>query len=1138
MRDPHSDLAGLAQLHRIGSEEQMRALWRRGMATLAAMAGEHRPVPLEGFNPSALLSGTRMALHRGMLDELGWLSPPAAAVAIYELGAALPRSEEKRELGRRVLHTLHHGDAETFVALATALALGSSRILRGPQIRARVALSLDLPIGLGLRADPLALALISRRESEREWLSRSSTGALPSRRLAARLIERAARETARRAVAGDDSGVRVFQMPTVRASLERLLADRESLVWRHAAAARGLLSEAMPALADAIERELSPELSPTEWRRAAASLAARIAVAPDATLARCRALAAGAVVARDQGVIAAMIFGLPCAADAEPDAAEELLDTLVRAGDLQAIEALADLRRERIGSDFGARAAERARAMLMEAGARAGTGGEDESRGALRQALRRDLTPPEGRAERTLQDFLVAAMDAFAGGGDAGAAAEAALGAAHEAMARLERAAGGAGVGAGEHPADLGEAFLALRELDRGLLETSTLGDLLVIRAAGSRLEAERLMGRLARWLLAHEAAPLRTADMEPVSRHITWRMRRLRALLHVVDAEPLVDDERREDAREWRLRALDVLLTRAGQDVASPLRRAVCAALARACDAVVREEMCELSDVLVSVLMTVSGDSELAVLAEASMDPGFESTMHAYVEARRAVAALLEADAPEGEAWSRGWLRPCVDALGRVATAMPAAISPRIEALHSAVLRVTRALGRVDGAGCLAEVCGDEDGAVLEELMASMTWLARLVAGANRRLGRDTGRSELSLGAALRATEAVLERALRGERNARDNLGPALRAAAAALRAQLWPVVADVGALALERLSRLPATAPRREGGRGEPAPAAAPVAPWLPPNRVLGGFYILRTIGKGAVGSVFVACRVEQRNDPHAERFALKVPEYGGDAAHTLSEAEFMRLFRDEAQALLALPEHPNLARFVTFDAGVRPKPILVMELVEGPTLERLLEREDMTVAGNLAILDGIAAGLGAMHRAGVAHLDVKPSNIILRERAGAEPLSELMSGPLSEQSGTIAVLVDFGLAGRHIRPGCATVYYGAPEVWAAEPRLDLAPMPTDVYAFCCLAFEMLTGELLFDGDTAVSIVSRHMEHQGMPEVLRAFRQRAHLAPLMDLLALGLRPRPGERASIDTLRAGMAELAPALAGMPWPLR
>src|SRR4029453_3897454 len=118
-----------------------------------------------------------------------------------------------------------------------------------------------------------------------------------------------------------------------------------------------------------------------------------------------------------------------------------------------------------------------------------------------------------------------------------------------------------------------------------------------------------------------------------------------------------------------------------------------------------------------------------------------------------------------------------------------------------------------------------------------------------------------------------------------------------------------------------------------------------------------------------------------------ALKVPSYSGQNAHTLSEEEFLQLFREEAGALLTLPQQQNLAGFVTFDPRPPPKPILVVEVVHGPTLERILEKRELSVPVTFAILDGIATGLGAMHAAGIGHFDVKPANIILRDsQAGA--------------------------------------------------------------------------------------------------------------------------------------------------------
>jgi hypothetical protein len=1102
MAEANSDLAGLAQLHRVDDMDQVRALWRRGMATLAAVASEYQPVPLEGFSPSALLAGARIALNSGLFDDLDWLSPAAAAAAMFELAAALPRSDERRELGRRVLTALHQGDAETFITLATSLALGTSRGLSGPHIRARVALSMYMPLGLGTQADALALALISRRDSEREWLVEPSTGSLPSRRLAARLLERAAREAARRAADGDHSGVHVFGKPSVSTAFHRLLADRESLVWRHVAAARGLLSSAMPAYMSIIERNLAAELTPTEWRRAAASLTARIAVEPEETMTRCSQLLFSELVDRDPGVISSMILGLPCAAEAEPFAAEELLDLLIGVGDIFAVEALVDLRRERIGDEFGDAAAVRARALLAEDEV---TG--DDGREALKQALHDELAPRDPRGSELhvdIHDRLVAALRAFAQGGvqAAQAATEGALEAASQAVMRLEHAVGDTAEGRKQ-------AFRALRELDRGLLETNTLSDLLTLRAAGGESVAplERIRARMIHWLLGYETEPVLVDEIE----HETWRLRRLRTLLHLLDADDALGSSD-NGLRERRLRAMSVLLFRVSEDVPSPLRRTVCAALARVCDAVVREEICELSDVFIAATVNVTSDEDLAILGEASMEPVLKQLMREYVDLVRAVdMAHLDFADPD--------IGTCLDALRQVADSVPTAESPRIEALRSALHRFERALTSVHAAGSLSALA--DDTSRIGNLESSTEWLAQLVAGASRRLERGQSVEPPRSGAALRALDTAVERASRGENK---RLALAVADAVKVLRRELPAALAEVAALVLWRIPGLPAATSERDAGDH----TAAPVddqrrrVPWLPPGRVLGGFYILRTIGKGAVGSVFVARRVEERHDESAEIFALKVPEYHGAAAHTLSEAEFHQLFREEARALLMLPEHPNLARFVTFDVGARPKPILVMELVQGPTLERVLDRDEVSVAAAMAILDGVAAGLEAMHRVGVAHLDVKPSNIILRDSQAGE---------------TTPVLVDFGLAGRKLRPGCATVHYGAPEVWSTKPRPDLEPMPTDVYAFSCLAFELLTNEILFDGDTAVSVVSSHLAHDGKPEALTQMAADSRLAGLAEVLGLGLGAQPGDRAPIGKLRARLAALSPALSAMSWPL-
>jgi serine/threonine protein kinase len=299
------------------------------------------------------------------------------------------------------------------------------------------------------------------------------------------------------------------------------------------------------------------------------------------------------------------------------------------------------------------------------------------------------------------------------------------------------------------------------------------------------------------------------------------------------------------------------------------------------------------------------------------------------------------------------------------------------------------------------------------------------------------------------------------------------------------------------------------------------------MPFSRVLGGFYVLHPIGEGGSGSVFVARRAEQRNDARAEGFALKVPEYDGTVSQVLSEADFLRLFREEASALLALPEsEPNLARFVTFDAGVRPKPILVMEYVQGPSLEKLLARRSLDMARALSILLGVARGLSAMHRVGLAHLDLKPTNVIVREL-----------GRTPTESGSTPVLVDFGLAGRRLRPGCGTANYAAPEVWSRDARAELDPRPADVYAFGCLAYELISGQLLFEGASDRDVVAAHVAHDGAPAALEAWSRVAALRPLAEWLRRCLRQEPSARQSIDETLRDLSALEPHWQRAPWPL-
>ncbi len=1091
-------LSGLTLVHRIGDDDERRQVWRQGMAALAAAVVERVPAPLEGLDPEALLGAVRAATADGQLRDLDWLAPAAAAVALFELGNALPAGAERRELGRRVLARLNDGDTATFVELATAMALVSRKPLTSALVRARVARALASPLAAGVRADALALALLARDDLERDWVTGPSMGSLPARRLAARLIERAAREAIGRAAAGDLSGLAAMARPAVKAAWQRLLGDREALVWRHVAIARGLIATRVAAIAAEIDQDLEPTSSPTAWRRGGASLAASIEIHGDRALARCRALATGELLARDRGVARALLQGLAGGFAVEPEDAAQLAVQLVEVGGLEAVEAILELRRE-LG-DAVAVPAQAARGWIDRA-LTADTA-DDDGHTALLLALRGELMDDRGADERSLASRVHDAHDALLAGDVVGA-----LRAAHDAVELVTEAVEWLERGGDGDPVERRAALWAIRDLELGVLVDGVLGDVLALEPAtvgtGARPLSE-LLERLERCLLAREARPVGTRTVP----HFTLRLARLRALVRLMDADVAGDEAGR---RERRLHAVRLLIDRARGE-RSQLARATWAALARTWDALLRDQEVELSDLLLALTTSVAPDQDFAVIREATMMPEVTHVLDA-----NAAAGLALRTAVDGELGSR---RGALAALRGLASALPAAAAARVEALRTAILEIAAALEAIGDARSQAAISLD----AIERLATAAQAMALLVNGARRRLGLDLLAEIAETGPNLRLIALALERTRRGVDDPCDD---EVEQATATVRQELPPVIAEAIALVLSRLPRLPASA--SESGvlriSAEMFAVEAPLPTWLPPSRAVGGFHIVRALGKGAGGSVFVACRNDERHDDAAEKVALKVPDYDGAAARDLSEQEFERLFREEARALLTLPEHPNIARFITFDAGARPKPILVMEWVRGPTLEHALEVAAFDLAGALAIVDGIAAGLAVMHEARLAHLDIKPANVILR--------AEAMPGRRA-----VPVLVDFGLAGRKLRPGCGSPHYGAPEVWSQQLAAAVEhPFAADVYAFSCLAFEVLTGDTLVIADNVTAVLRAHLSGQAATDVQARLGREPALARLGDVLASGLARDAAQRPTMARLRAGLGAAAAEIGHHAWPL-
>ena len=1150
MKGPWAHVSGLLDLHKLADAPERRATWRQSVASLAASSDEG-PSPLEGLHPEALAKGVKVAITDGLVDDLDWLAPSAAGAALYALAAALPLGWEQREIGRRVLARLNAGNAETVLAMTTRMALGAGKGLANGPVRARIALAVELPIGLGMADGALALALCSGRELAREWISIASTGALPARRLAARLIERAAREASKRAQQGDDHALRIFKSDVIRDAWGRLLDDRESLVWRHVAVARGLVAPWMPAMKTATLGAMAQNLSPTEWRRGATSLAAMTAVAPEASLRAAMIAITAGILDRDRGVGAAFVWGISRAAEAEPDAAGSLLDEIMSRTPAEAAEAVSELFGEFGAAPFVERAAVAAIAALKIGNVKT----RDDGGAALVREISRDLKR-EKEGDPPMRDQIAAALDAFASRGarDAYVVARdvlSSMGGALDTLDALAQDEDDDAEGKGGSMARR-TSLAVMRDFDITLLEKSVLADLLKIGGGdGGKQHDAELDGareRLAEWILGREAVvpvaaarprlafnlpgSMEEAAEEPAHQvpHVTLRLRRLRALLHLVDSDVGSNDDSARGARlrkRW-FRIASALLARVEAKPPEALRRTLFAALARALDALVRADALDVTDVLLVVASSSANAQELTTLAEASMDPDLIHVLQRYATFMTASAAAeARTDGPASTAYpSLGPMEPAAPLSRGDAILLPLEelsreliphASSRGEALRTALVRLHAALKAVAGASSLRALSsGGTDPDVVSSLEGALAALGQLTMGARGRLQVDPDSRDSSIPASApgHLLSVAVARVLSG---AEPSLTVEMLATCEReLLAEAPPAIALVVSALIAGLPERPTESASDEAkqvrAKSEQLPA------WVPPRRTLGGFYIVRALGSGASGSVFVVNRVEDRHVAGAEKFALKVPDYSATAARMLSEAEFLQMFRAEASALIAVPQHENLAHFVTFDLAARPKPILVMELVEGSTLEQVVESRGLDMARCFAVLDDVLCGLEAMHGAGVGHLDVKPSNVVLR-------------------NGAAGVLVDFGLAGRHIRPGCGSGPYGAPEVWGAGDEAKSAPSSADIYSFGCLAFETLTGRLLFKADSEMAQIAGHITHDGFPPLLKTLASNAVLAPLAEVLFSTLRRNPENRPSVARLRSDLKKIAPQFNRLKWPL-
>lgn len=219
---------------------------------------------------------------------------------------------------------------------------------------------------------------------------------------------------------------------------------------------------------------------------------------------------------------------------------------------------------------------------------------------------------------------------------------------------------------------------------------------------------------------------------------------------------------------------------------------------------------------------------------------------------------------------------------------------------------------------------------------------------------------------------------------------------------------------------------------------------------NRLSGRYEIIEQVGVGGMSYVYKAFDSKKK---HIVAIKMLKEEL------TIDE-EFVKKFKSEALACKDIKQENVITAYEVVDEGSMH--YIVMEYIEGTTLNKYIKQKGkLSNEETISISIQVAKGIQAAHNKGIIHRDIKPQNIVINDNGKVKITDFGIARAITSTTKNISVI--------------GTVHYISPE----QVRNTKVDFRSDIYSFGCTMYEMITGEVPFEGDAPLDIIVSHLRN-----------------------------------------------------------